>query len=686
MRVAFACAVAVLLTSCGDNIFVEGNELPVVDRVNIVAHPDDDLLFMQPDLWTSVTRGDGILTVYVTAGQAKKDINYADQRQVAILFAYQAASHATAWTCGALSIADRLAEHCSAIGTKGPVSVVFLGIPDGGPLGTFPGSLLSMWQGTSETVKTIARRPQKYSQADVVSVLAEILRRTRPKQIYTLDVVATHGQDHSDHMLVGAATSLAVAEIKTSAPIVSFRGYNSAGEPENKIPSMYDAVSIMMRGYGACTDKCGSCGSRVCSSISDFHDSLLRRRYATSLHQRKQRGQLQFGAACLSNTGGSLALRDCSTAPVWNLANDQLALADKCVTVSQTGAVNLAPCEIEPAPSQWWRLHDDGFVVGGLPPPRVDDMLQQHTLCLLADASTIGATVHGMACGGNVIPTWQLLPQWNNYARVSSRPAAVADIDGDGRADLCELRSEGVFCGLGNGSGLFAEPQRADAEPLTPTADTLVVGHDRLGAVACTTRDRTIVCMALRGSSRAAWSKTVDAAIAVNSLTLVDINHDGALDLCVSGSALQCFDHTGSPLLLSNDSAGMQLVDVDSDGVVDRCGFNNGQLQCSIAADVPWRDIAVPWSYSHNTVFDFSTAALSVWGDLDGDNRVDACFATAADIRCAYGSAYGTGPAVAVPLPSQHGAITQLWLADIDGDGGSEVCFADATQLSCIKP
>ena len=233
---AFAAAAAIAsvglspaLSGCGDNIFPDGQPLMTAARVNIVAHPDDDLLFMQPDLWTSLAHGEGVVTVYVTAGQSKKGLAYAEERQQAVMYAYQVASGATAWTCGSIIIAEHVAEHCQAQGTAAPVSLLFLGLPDGGPDGTFRGSLLSLWSGRVASVETIARRPQRYTQDDVIAVLAEVLRQTQPNQVNTLDVVATHGLDHSDQSLVGAATARAVAAAHLAAPIVAFRGYNVLG-------------------------------------------------------------------------------------------------------------------------------------------------------------------------------------------------------------------------------------------------------------------------------------------------------------------------------------------------------------------------------------------------------------------------------------------------------------------------
>jgi len=67
---------------------------PVV--MQVVAHEDDDILFMNPDLSASVSAGTGVVTVYVTAGEANGSLtgdsrtNYAAQREEGARAAYAA--------------------------------------------------------------------------------------------------------------------------------------------------------------------------------------------------------------------------------------------------------------------------------------------------------------------------------------------------------------------------------------------------------------------------------------------------------------------------------------------------------------------------------------------------------------------------------------------------------------------
>src|SRR2546426_8126954 len=87
---------------------------------------------------------------------------------------------------------------------------------------------------------TIAKRSAHYTRDELIETLAEIVREVRPQTIRTLEIAATHGADHSDHMLVGALALLATARAETHADLVSYRGYDIQDEQVNKIDPLFD--------------------------------------------------------------------------------------------------------------------------------------------------------------------------------------------------------------------------------------------------------------------------------------------------------------------------------------------------------------------------------------------------------------------------------------------------------------
>src|SRR3954453_147443 len=72
---------------------------PAGATMNIVGHPDDDLLFQSPDLLHDVQPGKCVRTVYITAGERDRDIYSLQWREEGAEAAYaQMAGAANSWT------------------------------------------------------------------------------------------------------------------------------------------------------------------------------------------------------------------------------------------------------------------------------------------------------------------------------------------------------------------------------------------------------------------------------------------------------------------------------------------------------------------------------------------------------------------------------------------------------------
>ena len=95
-----ALAVVALIAACGDNQHGEGVPLANAHDLVVVAHEDDDLLFMQPDLIEVVRAGGGMTNVYVTAGNGTKGPPAANPRYAGLMAAYGTVANDQAWFCG----------------------------------------------------------------------------------------------------------------------------------------------------------------------------------------------------------------------------------------------------------------------------------------------------------------------------------------------------------------------------------------------------------------------------------------------------------------------------------------------------------------------------------------------------------------------------------------------------------
>src|SRR5450432_4141021 len=98
-RVALTVASALCgLVACGDNALPDGVALVASHDLVVVAHQDDDLLFMQPDVIEAVRSGNGVTIVYTTAGNGKKGVDAANIRYSGLRAAYGTAAGHDDWS------------------------------------------------------------------------------------------------------------------------------------------------------------------------------------------------------------------------------------------------------------------------------------------------------------------------------------------------------------------------------------------------------------------------------------------------------------------------------------------------------------------------------------------------------------------------------------------------------------
>src|SRR5215208_2173372 len=103
---------------------------PTGATMNIVAHPDDDLLFQSPDLLHDVQSGKCVRTVYITAGE-RGDLNTLDMRESGVEAAYaQMAGVKNTWKKTDAGVSDHRMPLMTLSG-RPTVSLVFMRLPEG---------------------------------------------------------------------------------------------------------------------------------------------------------------------------------------------------------------------------------------------------------------------------------------------------------------------------------------------------------------------------------------------------------------------------------------------------------------------------------------------------------------------------------------------------------------------------
>ncbi|MDB4956286.1 MAG: Rhs family protein [Myxococcales bacterium] len=683
---------ALIATACGDNI-----PLPGAQELVIVAHEDDDLLFMQPDMFDAVHGHRSTTIVYVTAGDNRAGVEYASSRITASKAAYGWVAGSQHWICDWIELSHHAAQRCYL--PDASLMLVFLGYPDGGVAGDYDNSLLRLWQGTIEHADTVADHIATYDRDGLIETVGEIIDLTRPTLIRTLEIAGTHGADHSDHMMVGALTVLAAARARTDAAILTYRGYNINFDPPNTPDALYDQVSLGMRAYEACQTGCAACADAVCDTIADpRYTAFLHRHYAIAMRPPPMTALLRSTNRCLSLATGHGVLDDCTRGTSLQFEpGGHVRVGDRCLRVLPDGELALAGCDARE--DGFFLLDDEGHVWLGVAPAIGSGTATNHTMCLAHSDDHVRAEI----CGSDRDDQWELarpnVAQQRAQLGIAAhgRSIQLADLTGDGKADLCRIQYGGLWCAEGDGLGGFTFSRRIDsvAHPLSISPLSLMLGDiDGDGAIDACGRDQAgILCAtASSGYSAERWTAAFAGSDAIDddaSLAIV------GRQICGSSSAGATCAAAGQAATVRSTwparHAALWPADFDADGAPDWCVANDAGPRCGLDADRSITADGAPWGFSLDTIVEGSTTTdgaiadrnRGATGDVSGDGRSDLCVIVGSRVECALSQGHAFGPRwTALELPAGASAEA-MWLGDLDGDGKADPCVDDGTSITC---
>ncbi|WP_412078160.1 PIG-L family deacetylase [Streptomyces xanthophaeus] len=267
--------------------------------VQIVAHPDDDLFFMNPDLSRSLTTGLPVTTVYLTSGEADgrneargarlKDpeqpadhAHYAEARQNGIRSAYaqMATGNRTGlWRRTVIPTAGGGQAELDVLVAKPEVNLVWLQLREARTIGgDVPDSLRGLWNGRIPALGaqlasgSPVKNPYAYTRDQAIRAIAGILERYRPTTIRMQDPTPGRYEqsgkftDHQDHMYgarFAQAAAAAYAEQVTDRPhfsVQNYLGYHNGALPHALDPQTAETKTGYLRTY-AWQDHQNHCGS-----------------------------------------------------------------------------------------------------------------------------------------------------------------------------------------------------------------------------------------------------------------------------------------------------------------------------------------------------------------------------------------------------------------------------------------
>lgn len=267
---------------------------PRASHVQIVAHPDDDLYFMNPDVEQAIKAGDPVATIYVEAAEANgRNARRGQGRTAPVDYtAYSAARHegvrrayarmATGspqarWIRGTISTAAGPVE-MDRLQDAPQVRLVFLDVGTWRRAGGMQ-RLSGLWDGSVHALDTRPARGSlapariSYTRDGLITQLTDLLARLRPTVVRAQDPDPERGYDrkgkghridHPDHTATAQLARRAIWRYESSAqiPVVTefYRGYDNRHWPHNLDASAERHKMDLIGTYGEADLQVGGTG------------------------------------------------------------------------------------------------------------------------------------------------------------------------------------------------------------------------------------------------------------------------------------------------------------------------------------------------------------------------------------------------------------------------------------------
>lgn len=225
-------------------------------RMIFVAHQDDDTLFMHRDLRDQLDGGGAMTTVFVTAGDAGQGETYWLSREAGARAAYSEMTGADSWVNETVSL-DIFGQSyqiaSSWLADRPEVRLYFLRLPDGpGGRGTAAQgfqSLEKLWMDEIATVSAVDGMAVM-TRIDVLNVMLALMLKHQPDSLMIPDVFSRYAAgEHSDHRHTARFAMLAHQLYDTEHEIEAFVGYSTRLLPANITGAEFDRAVAVFSQY-----------------------------------------------------------------------------------------------------------------------------------------------------------------------------------------------------------------------------------------------------------------------------------------------------------------------------------------------------------------------------------------------------------------------------------------------------
>ncbi|MGV9312912.1 ricin-type beta-trefoil lectin domain protein [Streptomyces sp. NPDC003691] len=354
-----------------------------------VAHPDDDVFFLTPEIRHTIRAGCPVDTVYLTAGDdGKKDrqaaLKYVDRREYGVRAAYaEMAEAANDWKRADVQ-ADGVRVRSYLLADKDrdtDVRLTFLDLHDGLPRGGSPNSLLKLFVGSRSSIEPFQGGSGSYTESELLATVSALVRLSGAERILTMDHDNASfafglggGVDHSDHGIT--ARYLRKVGYALGIPVSSYLGYTMSPLKPNLNAAESAEKDEVARWYIA-NRECRATGT--CANVAPFKGPL-KKDWSLWIHRQYQQspraprtGELlgdigrttyftgRSPEQCLHADADKVDIRACdgSAEQKWDLGHDKTIRprSDRgsCLTASEESA-RLTSCRPGDPDQRWTRV------------------------------------------------------------------------------------------------------------------------------------------------------------------------------------------------------------------------------------------------------------------------------------------------------------------------------------------
>ena len=213
--------------------------------LNVVAHQDDDLLFINPDLQRDISAGKCVTSIYMTAGDAGNNQFYwlGREQGTQAAYSFMTTENDDLWISRIVKLAENEYVTIASPKTNNKISLIFVHLPDGSPTGigfksSKNQSLLKLTSNKIPLLNTVDGQ-SVYTLNQLTNVISTLMNYYKPtvirSQSQILKFTGNPYKDHSDHINTGEMAAQAFLQYanQKSTPFYAYIGYPIYASPPN---------------------------------------------------------------------------------------------------------------------------------------------------------------------------------------------------------------------------------------------------------------------------------------------------------------------------------------------------------------------------------------------------------------------------------------------------------------------